>query len=138
MNGIQGTKPSVIQWNILLDTVVSILRYNNITIDHAIYIKVFIDGTVSYLTVSTDNVLNNTNNETKFTKLTIFFIEHFEMKVQEGSVLKYLKFLIFQSPIGFSFDYTDHIMELSNEWSPNGKFIKVDTPFITYSAYDNN
>ena len=72
MNGIQGKNPSGIQWNRLLDGVVVILKYNNITIDHAIYIKVFIDGTVSYLKVSTDNVLNNTNNETAFTELTIF------------------------------------------------------------------
>ena len=33
----------------------------------------FTDGTVYYLTVSTDDVLNTTNNETAFTELTIFF-----------------------------------------------------------------
>ena len=64
MHGIQGTKPSGRQWNRLLDTVVKFLKYNKITIDHAIYIKVFNDRTVYYLTVSTDDVLNNTNNAT--------------------------------------------------------------------------
>ena len=44
-------------------------KYKKITIYHAIYIKVFSDGTVSYLTVSTDDVLNTTNNETAFTEL---------------------------------------------------------------------
>ena len=62
MNVIQGTKPAGRQWNRLLDTVVTILEYKKSTIDHAIYIKVFDDGTVSYLTVSTDDVLNTTNN----------------------------------------------------------------------------
>ena len=62
MNGIQVTKPAGRQWNRLLDSVVTILEYKKSTIDHAIYIKVFDDGTVSYLTVSTDDVLNNTNN----------------------------------------------------------------------------
>ena len=58
------------------------------------------------------------------------------MKVQEGSVLKYLNFRIFQSALGFSVDQTDHIMELVNEWSPTGKFRKVDTHFRTEYAYE--
>ena len=110
MNGIQGTKTAGRQWNILLDAVVTILRYNKSTIYNAIYIKVFAYGTVSYLIVSTDDVLNTTNNETFLTELTIFFREYFEMKVQEGLVLKYLNFRIFRSPLGFIVAQTDHIM----------------------------
>ena len=53
-----------------------------------IYIKVFSDGTVSYLTSYTGDVLNTTNNETLFPELKIFFEEHFDIKVQERSVLK--------------------------------------------------
>ena len=34
---------------------VTIIKYKKITIDHAIYIKVFSDGTVSYLAFSTDD-----------------------------------------------------------------------------------
>ena len=56
MNGIQETKSSKQQWNRLLDAVVTIIKLKNSTIDHSIYIKVFTDGTVSYLTVSTDDV----------------------------------------------------------------------------------
>ena len=63
MNGIQGKKPDGRQWNRLLDAVVSILKYKKITIYHAIYIKVFTDGTVSYITVSTDDIFNTTNNK---------------------------------------------------------------------------
>ena len=103
----------------------------------AVYIKVFADGTVSYLTVSTDEVLNTTNNENSFPELTRVFKEHFEMKVQEGSVLKYLNFRICQSPHGLSIDHTDHIMELVNGWFPTRKFINVDTPFRTDSSYEN-
>ena len=51
MNVILGTKPAGRQWNRLLDAVVTILEYKKSTIDHDIYIKVFDDGTVSYLTV---------------------------------------------------------------------------------------
>ena len=58
------------------------------------------------------------------------------MKVQEGSVLKYLNFRIFQSPLGFSTYQTDHIMELVNEWFPTGKFRNDDTPFRTESSYE--
>ena len=90
MNGIQGTNPDGRQWNRLLDAVVTILEYKKITIDHAIYIKVFDDGTVSYLTVSTDNVLNTTNNENAFPELTRVLKEHFDMNVQEGSVQEML------------------------------------------------
>ena len=89
MNGIQVTKPAGRQWNRLLDSVVAILKYKNSTIDHAIYIKIFADGTMSYPTVSTDDVLNTTNNENACPELKGVFKEHFEMKVQEGSVLKY-------------------------------------------------
>ena len=124
------------QWNRIVDAVVTILKYKKSIIDHAIYIKVFADGTVSYLTVSTDDVLNTTNNETAFTELTRVFKERFEVKLQEGSVLKYLNFLIFQSPLGFSIDQTDHIMELVNEWFPTGKFRNIDTTFWTDFSYE--
>ena len=84
MNGVQWTKPAGIYWNRLLDALVTILKYNKSTIYHAIYIKVFTYGTVSYLTVSTDDVLNTTNNDTSFHEVTRVFKEHFEMKVQLG------------------------------------------------------
>ena len=73
MNRTQGKKPAGRQWNRLHDAEVTTLKNKKSTIYHDIYIKVFTDGTVSYLTVFTDDVLNNTNNETAFTKLTIFF-----------------------------------------------------------------
>ena len=41
INGIQETKPARQQWSRLIDAVVTILKYNKSTIDHAIYIKVF-------------------------------------------------------------------------------------------------
>ena len=88
MNGTQGINPSVRQCNRLLDSVVTIIKYKKITIDHAMYIKVFTVGTVYYLTVSTDDFINTTNNENAFTELTRVLKEHFEMKLQEGSVLK--------------------------------------------------
>ena len=109
MNVIQQKKPYGRQWNRLLDAVVTVLEYKKSTIDHAIYIKGFDDGKMSYLTVSTDDVLNTTNNENAFTELKRVFKEHFEMKVKEGSILKYLNFRICQSPLGFSIDQTDHI-----------------------------
>ena len=58
------------------------------------------------------------------------------MKVQAGSVIKYLNFRICQSPLGFSIDHTDHIMELVNEWFPTGKFRNIDAYFRTYSSYE--
>ena len=82
MNGIQGGGASGRQWNRLLDAVMKILKYKKIIIDHDIYIKIFTDGTLSYLTVYTGGVLNTTNNETEFPELTRAFKEHFEMKVQ--------------------------------------------------------
>ena len=57
-------KPAVRPWNRILDAVLTILKYNKSIIYYPIYIKVFSYGTVSYITVSTDDVLNTTNNET--------------------------------------------------------------------------
>ena len=71
MNGIQVTKPAKPQWDRLLDSVVAMIKYKKITIDHVIYIKVLYDGAVSYLKVSTDDVLNTTNDETAFPELRI-------------------------------------------------------------------
>ena len=78
------------------------IEYNKIIIYLAIYIKVFSDGTASSLTVSTDDALNNTNNETEFPELRRVFEEDFEIKSEEGSILKYPHFRMFQSPIGFN------------------------------------
>ena len=47
MNFIQGTKPAVIQWNRLLESVATITKYKKIIIYDAIYIKIFSDKTVS-------------------------------------------------------------------------------------------
>ena len=58
-----GGKPAGRKLNCILDSVVTTNRYKKITIYHAIYIKVFYDGTVSYITVSNDDDLNTTNNE---------------------------------------------------------------------------
>lgn len=68
--------------------VVTILKYNKTTIDHAIYINVLYGGTISCLTVSTNYIINNTNNKTDFPYLIKVFQESFEIKIQEGSVLK--------------------------------------------------
>ena len=73
MNRIQGTKPAGRQRNRLLDAVVAILKYKKRTIDYTIYIKFFTDGTVSYLIVSNDDILNTTNNVTAFSELTRVF-----------------------------------------------------------------
>ena len=90
---------------------------------------------MSYLTVSTDDVLNTTNNENAFTELKRVFKEHFEMKVQEGSVLKYLNVRICQSSIGFSIDQIYQIMKLVNEWFPTETIRNVDTTFRIDSSY---
>ena len=80
MNAIQVAKPAGPQWNILLDAVVTVIKYKKITIDHAIYIKFFSDETASYFTVSTDDVLNTTNNETSFPEITIFLKKNLRWK----------------------------------------------------------
>ena len=67
---------------------VTITKYKKSKIDNDIYIKVFSDRTMYYLTVYTDDILNITNSETSFTKLTRIFEETFGMKIQEGYVLK--------------------------------------------------
>ena len=81
MNAIQRTKSDGRQYNRILDAVVTMIKYKEIKIDHDIYIKLFTDGTVYYLTISTDDVLNNTNNGNGFPELTRVFEEHFEMKL---------------------------------------------------------
>ena len=73
MNEIQGNNPDGRKWNRLLDEVVTILKYKKSTIDNDIYTKVFTYGKVFYLTVSTDDIFNTTNNKTAFPELTIVF-----------------------------------------------------------------
>ena len=71
------------------------MRYKKITIDHTIYIKVLYDENISYLMVSTDDVLNTNNNDTAFTELRRVFEEYFEIKAKEVSFLNYLDLRIF-------------------------------------------
>ena len=94
MNNIQGTKLAGRKWKLLLDSVVTIQKYKKRKFYNIIYIKVFSDENVSYLTVSNDGVLNTTNNETEFSELRSVFEEAFEIKSQEGSVLRYINFRI--------------------------------------------
>ena len=94
MNNIQGTKLAGRKWKLLLDAVVTIQKYKKRKFYNIIYIKVFSDENVSYLTVSNDGVLNTTNNETEFSELRSVFEEAFEIKSQEGSVLRYINFRI--------------------------------------------
>ena len=116
---------------------VTILKYKKITIYHDIYIKVLSGVTFYYPKFSTTDDLNNTNNETEIPEPTRVFEEHSEMRFQEGSDIKYLNLRIFQSPIGFSVNHTDHIMELINKWFPAETFIRVHATFSTDSIYDN-
>ena len=62
---------------------VTIIKYKKITINHNIYIKVFSDGTVSYITIFTDDVLDNDNDETTVTELRKVFEEAFELKFKK-------------------------------------------------------
>ena len=48
----------------------------------------------------------------------------------------YLNFRVYQSPLVFSVDQTNHIMELINECFPDGKFRKVHTYFRIDSKYE--
>ena len=64
-------------------------KYNKSAIDHAISVKVSSNKTSYYPIVSTDDVLNTSNNDTVFPELTRVFEEYFYIKVQEVSVLKY-------------------------------------------------
>ena len=72
MNGIKGTKPSIQQRISLIDVMVTVNKYKKIIIDHSIYIKVLSDGNMSYLTVSTDDVLRTVNNKTSFPEIRRF------------------------------------------------------------------
>ena len=90
MNGIQVKNPDGRQCNWILDAVVTIIRHKKIKIDYYIYIKVISDGKVYYITFYTDNFLNTTNNDKVFPELRRVFEEHFDIKFQERSVLRYL------------------------------------------------
>ena len=138
MSVIQGENPAGQQQNKPLDEVVTIIKHNKVTIDHAIYIKTLSALTVSHLMVSTYDVLSTTNNETEFTELTRVFEEDFDIKVQLLSVLKYLNSRISQCHLGFSVNQTRNTMEIVNEWFTNVKLRKVDTPFITYYTYEKD
>ena len=92
MNGIKGTNPAGIQLNPLLDEVVTILKYNKITIDHAIYIKVLSDWTLSCLTVSSGGVLNATDNDTAIPEIIKVFGKRLRLKYNKYMYLSTLTF----------------------------------------------
>ena len=85
------------------------MKYKKRTFYNDLYIKVFYDETVLYLMVSTDDVINATNNETAFHELRRFFEKYFDIEIQEGSVSKYSDVRIFYYPLGFSIDQSDQL-----------------------------
>ena len=113
---------------------VTVLKYIIITIDHAIYIKVFYDRTVSYITVYTDNVVSTTNNKKEFSEPIRVFGEDIHIKSQEGYVFKYLNFWILQYLVGFNIYQTYLITELVKKWFLAGKIRNVDT-FFGYTPH---
>ena len=88
MNGIKVKNPKGLQYNGLLDAMVTVTKYEKIIIDNAIYIKLFSYITVYYLKVSTDDILNNTNNKTYFPELLKVFKGSTDIKIREVSDLK--------------------------------------------------
>ena len=89
---------------------VQILEYKKIIIVDAVNVKLFSGFTVSYIIVSMDDVLNNINDDEFLQDLKRVFKETFEIKTQEGSVLKYFSFRISQYRLGLDIDQTDHLM----------------------------
>ena len=75
------------QYNRILDAVVIMNKYKKITIDHAIFINASGDWKLWYITVSTDDVLNTTNNETEFPELRIFLKNILRLKYKKGMYL---------------------------------------------------
>ena len=45
-------------------------------------------------------------------------------------------FWISQSPLEFSIDQINHILQLVREWLPQGKFIKADKPLFKDFKYE--
>ena len=60
---------------------VKILNYREIIIDDDLYLNIFSYGNMTYIRVSTYDVLHCTNNETAFTELRRVFEEAFDMKI---------------------------------------------------------
>ena len=114
---------------------VTIMSYKTSTIDHAIDINILSYVNVSYITVFTDYVLNTTTNETEFTELRRVFKEYFELRFQEGYILKYPNFGVCHYPLCFGVGQTDHIIEIVMKQFPTVKVRKVDTPFSKDSTY---
>ena len=78
---------------------------------------------VSCLTVSTDDEINITNNDSSFGEIKKYFEEAFDIKIQVGYVIEYINLCIDQYPLGFNIYQTDHIMNLFNKWFLYGKFL---------------
>ena len=98
------------KWNLILDSVVTILKYKTIIIYHAIYIKVLYNGPMSYITVSNHDVINTTNNETELLNSEEFLKKFLRLKYKKDMFLCAWIFGVCQSRLSFSVDKTDTIM----------------------------
>ena len=115
------------------------MKYNESKIYYSILTKVLSDGNVSCLTVFTDDFLNTSNNETDFPELKSCLKNHLRLKFQKYLCLNTWIFGLYKSPLGFSIDKTDHIMELVNKWSQAGNIEKpihhsVNTPHMKMNS----
>ena len=86
---------------------------------------------------STCDIFQTTNNNYYFEDIIYNFEITFKVKVSQGYVLKYLKFIIFQSPLGYIIDLTDNIPNLTKESFTDDKNNWYSTVTLLKSSLHN-
>jgi hypothetical protein len=140
VNAIQGTKPAGRQWNDILTTVLTKLKFQRNHVDHGVFIYVSDDETKKILLcISTDDFLCAFTHQHLYDDLCTNLKGYFEITTKTGPVLHYLNLRIIQTPESVSIDQTEHIKHkiLSDWFQEDGDPLRTtDTPFRTDNEFE--
>jgi hypothetical protein len=141
LRSLQGTRDAGRRWYSLLSGHFRELHMTRSHMDHGIFLWSWNNETC-YIALETDDVLMASTTREPFLHLKHDLEKLFDLKVKEGSSLRFLNLRIVQSPHGISMDQTQHIKSriLHDYFNdiPTSSIPKIYYPFPLDSSFEQS
>ena len=137
-NANQGTKAASHIWYWLIVPILGKYGFHRSTVDHALLIKAYDDGSYFYISLATDDLLCAFLTYKHFHDLVLYLKQFFNLTVQTGHILCFLSLRIIQSDHAISIDQGEYIydMLLTYYGKDLDRLKTVTTPMRSDSAFE--
>ena len=140
LRGIQGDKEIGREWYLLLRVILHKFGCKQCKNELALwFFKTKTD--ILIVNTSTDDFLCSYSRVEIFYALRDFMTKFVEVTTQQGPTLKYLNLRIIQSDYGISYDQSEHIAELLEQWFPADSTERIKghhTPWSTDKQFERD